>query len=427
MVAWFEQIRARPAEFLLQLSLGLAPVGLLFIRHWFEVWFFIGSLISLWILARHPSPVLDHKTQVWLRVFVAVFCLPVMAILISQQLRDDFEWSYYDAPSRFIFAIPILLVLVRRRISVWGILQVSLPLSVIFTVLAWPWLPKTNWAVSGLTTWFVDPLSFGRLSLELGLLSLLMVGRGGCSTWSRVLLNLLKLAALVIGVWFSVRSTERTGWLGLPVILYLYVIHVLPIKRIYSGVLAALLMVGLCVGFYKGSSNVHDRVQLARQEVMGYQWNTVNPDNSVGMRISFARMGAYYFGLQPLLGWGDKGFARHINDPELSRFATQYTREFSLNAGFHNEVTTNAVRSGVWGIISTLSIFLMPAVFFAMAALRWGNRFAFIGFCYVAMEFIAGMSTEVLNLKFTATFYACLLTLWLASALNASQHGNDIE
>jgi O-antigen ligase len=292
-------------------------------------------------------------------------------------------------------------------------------------VAAWHWLPKTNWAVdpNRLTTYFIDPLSFGRLCLELGLLSLLMVGRcAGRSTTYCVLLNGLKLIAVVVGVGFSIYSGSRTGWVALPVILYFYLARLLPLKRIYSSFLAAILMAAVSVGFYLASSNVHDRVQAAVQEIKVYEWNNLNKtDISVGMRMSFARMGWYYFKMQPLAGWGDKGFAGHVNDPTISRYASQVTREFVLTAGFHNEITTNAVRSGIWGLISSLAIFLVPLVFFARVVLQGGagSTPAFLGFCYVLMEFIAGMSTEVLNLKFTATFYACMLALWLAATINA--------
>jgi O-antigen ligase len=417
-------LREEPALVLFKLCLALAPMGLLFVRHWFEVFFSLASLMALWLLLRGESSSETKGDSSWVGVFGVVFCLPILAILISQQLRDDFDLARYDAPSRFIFAIPILLVLIKRRISIVGVLEWALPLSLILTVAAWHWLPKTNWAgdPNRLTTYFIDPLSFGRLCLELGLLSLLMVGRcAGRNTVYCVLLNGLKLAAVVIGLGFSIYSGSRTGWLGLPIILFFFLTRAFPFKRFYSSLLAIGLMVTVSIGFYSVSTNVHDRVQLAWQEASGYKRGELNPDNSVGMRISFARMGWYYFKLQPLEGWGDRGFADHVNDPAISRYATQYTREFALTAGFHNEITTNAVRAGVWGLISSLAIFLVPLLFFARVVLQGGagSTVAFLGFCYVVMEFIAGMSTEVLNLKFTATFYACMLALWLAATINA--------
>jgi O-antigen ligase len=431
LTSYIKKFREQPAEQLLIICLGLAPMGLLFVRHWFEVFFSLASLISVWLLVRGGGSAGLSNDSRWVRVFAVVFCLPILAILISQQLRDDFDLARYDAPSRFVFAIPILLALIKRRISIVAVLEWVLPLSLILTVAAWHWLPKINWAgdPSRLSTYFIDPLSFGRLCLELGLLSLLMVGRcAGRSTAYCVLLNGLKLIAVVIGIGFSIYSGSRTGWLGLPVVLFFFLTRAFPFKRFYSSLLAIGLMVAVSIGFYSASTNVHDRVQMAWQEASSYKRTELNPDNSAGMRMSFARMGWYYFKLQPLAGWGDKGFAGHVNDPAISGFASQYTREFVLTAGFHNEITTNAVRSGVWGLISSLAIFLVPLLFFARVVLQGGagNTVAFLGFCYVLMEFIAGMSTEVLNLKFTATFYACMLALWLAATLNArSNSGAD--
>jgi O-antigen ligase len=238
----------RPAERLLQISLGIAPLGLLFLRHWFEACFTLASLAALWLLA---TPRLDHQSSEptntrWLKPLLITFCGPVLAILISQTIRDDFDWPYYDAPSRFIFAIPILLVLMKRPIRVLPLLEATIPLSLILTAITWHWLPKTGWAAdpNRWATYFVDPLSFGRLSLELGLLSVLMLGIHP-ATGYKWIMHAIKITAFILGIAFSIQSQSRTGWLALPLVFYFLMVTNLPLKRIYAHLLATLLMVSV--------------------------------------------------------------------------------------------------------------------------------------------------------------------------------------
>jgi O-antigen ligase len=138
----------------------------------------------------------------------------------------------------------------------------------------------------------------------------------------------------------------------------------------------------------------------------------VNIDNSVGMRLSFARMGYYLFTLRPFSGYGDHNFKDRINDPFPSSFTTQYTRDFPVNAGFHNEFTTNMVRSGIWGFISTALLFFVPLGIFAYALKQSiCNDIALFGLAFVICELISSISTEVFNLKFTATLYSFIIAI----------------
>jgi len=81
---------------------------------------------------------------------------------------------------------------------------------------------------------------------------------------------------------------------------------------------------------------------------------------------------------------------------------------------------TNAVRSGIWGVIATLAVFLVPFVLFCKAfrstsSVRSAN--ALLGLTFVVCQLVSGLSTEVLNLKFTASFYAILIACLCGSSI----------
>jgi O-antigen ligase len=155
-------------------------------------------------------------------------------------------------------------------------------------------------------------------------------------------------------------------------------------------------------------------------EILSYHTQQNDNTTSVGMRISFARMGYYFFKLKPLTGWGDKGFKDHIDDAEIAQFADKYTREFALGALFHNEFTTNAVLWGIGGLIATFLLFFAPTLLF-IAAFRTTTerKIALYSMTYILFEFVSSLSTEVWNLKFTAALAALIIAGLCGTSLSS--------
>jgi O-antigen ligase len=231
--------------------------------------------------------------------------------------------------------------------------------------------------------------------------------------------NLVLLIGFVLGLYLSVKSGSRTGWLAVPIVfIFLFVMNA-PFKNKFASICIALL-IGTTGTFtiYKTSSTVNQRVNLAIHEVSSYQLNQLNPDNSVGMRISFYRMGLYFFSERPFSGWGDKSFKEKLNDPQISFFSSNFTREFAFNAGFHNEFITNMVRSGILGLLSSLLLIATPLIIL-WKLLTFNRQLAIAGVTYVICELISGLSTEVFNLKFTAALYAFNISVFLGLALQS--------
>ena len=161
---------------------------------------------------------------------------------------------------------------------------------------------------------------------------------------------------------------------------------------------------------------------MVDQYTVNVLWDNQNGFTSVGARISFARMGAYYFSLRPLSGWGDQGYKDHILDPEITKFADPVAQKFPLATGFHNEFTTNAVHYGIWGLLSTALVFFVPLAIFLKAYRRSINpQLALVGITYMLFELASSMTTEVWNLKFTAALGALLIAGLSGSNLNQNR------
>lgn len=395
----------------------ITPLGLLIVKSWIGAGLFLQSLIALTLTFKSKENLSNFLTSKWAALVFATFSLPLLAILFSQFLNNSWEWRYYDSPSRFIFAIPLIIYIWQSQIKLQSLLELSFPFTLIVTFIALPFLPQLGWGADPgrLATYFVDPLTFGRISLTFGLVSLAFINFKNKSLIS----NLISLIGFILGLYLSVKSGSRTGWLALPIVFFfLFVMHA-PVKNKLISICIA-LMIGVIgtLTIYKLLPTVHQRVNLAISEVSSYQLNQLNPDNSVGMRISFFRMGLYFFSERPLSGWGDKSFKEKLNDPEISFFSSNYTREFAFNAGFHNEFITNMVRSGVLGLLSSLLLLATPLIAF-WKLLSFNKPLAIAGITYVICELISGLSTEVFNLKFTAALYTFNISVFLGLAFQS--------
>jgi len=400
-----------------------APVFSLIIRGWAGWLLGISALLASFILFASTKEVGENYSaapadnKIWARLIVLMLISPTLAIFISQTLRQEYSWNNYDAPSKFLLAIPLFFAILRSRIRINQMIPFIFPLALIVTIIGINFLPRIGWGgdPTRLSSYFVDPLTFGRVTISFALLCIASINFYKPSSWA----NLLQIIGALSGIYLSIRSGSRTGWLAVPIVLFMLFwmkSHLSMINKIFIGLALCTLAT---LSAYYSSPTVKERADLAINEVKTYQLNTLNPDNSVGMRISFLRMGVYYFSMAPLSGWGDKGFKDHLNDAEISKFASQYTREFAFSAGFHNELVTNAVRSGIWGILSTLLMFFVPiALLLKKSAPQ--KEIVTLGLTYIVCEMISGMSTEVLNLKFTAAIYATMIAVLCGIALNSN-------
>jgi len=412
----------RYTEYALLGILGLAPIFALTVRGWTTLTLVLAAVLSiaLLIIGRKSNnklnqnlkePIIKSNANFWVWLMIITLASPVLAILISQSLRHDWVWKAYDAPMRFLVAIPLFLCIYKRNIPVMKVWQWSFPLAGMITLVLLPHLASGGWSgdITRVTTSFVDPLTFGHITLTFGLLCLFIYNNKETKSW---VWKTFKLFGLAAGIYLSIKSGSRTGWVALPILLLLLCLTNTNIKRpLVAALLGITLGIGISLLAYKTSNIVHGRVNFAFKEIVTYNWNKENSStSSVGARLSFARMGLYYFMLKPWSGWGENGFKEHINDPFISRFTDQATRICPLDAGFHNEFTTNIVNYGVWGLFSTTLLFFVPLSLFIWAYLkRSHNKAALIGSAYIICELSSSMSTEVWNLKFTAALSALMI------------------
>jgi O-antigen ligase len=131
-------------------------------------------------------------------------------------------------------------------------------------------------------------------------------------------------------------------------------------------------------------------------------------------------MAVFYFLQNPISGWGDLGWKVLMNSPELVQYAPEIVRRFP-DHGFHNEILTSAVRSGIWGLVSSITFFLFPIIW-AIKILHKSIKvdlklFGFFILFLMLHMLLAGMSTEVTNLVFLASFLGLTISVLVGESI----------
>lgn len=413
-------------------ALSILPLFLFSIKGWASAILFIGSAIAMMLIfINRSNKTLDYKQSAWIILIMVMFVLPLMAVMLSSALRGEWDWASFDSFSRFLLATPIFYIVYQNQIRVVNQWQYLIPASLILTLLSTIFLPgyygdANPFDGPRLAIYFVDPLTLGYLCLTLGILSFFSINMYSSDDWKMLL---LKIAGGVIGFYISFKTQSRTGWLAIPLILFLLLYTRGPKNRLLSTLAAIAISAVITTGIYFSSSTVQNRLHDAVVDLKVYKFNGQNSETSIGERISFARMGLYYFKLSPIYGWGLRGFQAHANDPELLEFASESTRASPARGSlFHSEITTNSVAHGIFGLAAMLLLFFLPVV---LCVRQWRRgvhpRLCAFGLAYLFCVIISSLSTEIFSLKFAASFHAVFLACLCAQLLAEDPASTNLD
>jgi O-antigen ligase len=378
-----------------------------------------------------PRASLAAAEQRWTWALIVAYLAPLASAVFAALLRQDFSPSQFDAPARFLLAIPIFLFVQRAGWPTARVVRAVLPLALGIVLLYLQTLGYDHkWEVVDgprrVTTFRVDPLVFGYFSLAFGLMALVSIEprewRDG-HRWTAVLC----LVALLLGICFSVRSGSRSGWLALPLVIGVWAHHHWGRRHRFAaaGVVAAALL--LPVLAYLFVPPVGTRIDEAVKDVVEYPWHGVlRHETSLGYRITFLRMAADIVSQHPWAGIGD---FQHAPMPPASAFpyASPDAVHFAFTSAFHNQIVSNAVRSGIGGLLAGVVLLCVPLLICARglrgAAAPVARRDAMMGLAYCICVAVSSLSTEVVDLKFAASFYAVMTAVFCGAVLRRQGAG----
>lgn len=401
-----------------------APLFMFSMKGWPNAMLYLGSIAAMILLARRDlAPLrLDAAARRWLLALVIAYTAPILATLISSLLREDVRQEYFDAPSRFLLGIPLVLFAVRSRLRTGLVVQWVVFIALVAGLASLEiYGSNPKWEASRASTLSVDPIVFGYLTLAFALMCLVSISPHGWRTELRVFM-LLRVAGVLIGVWLSVRSGTRSGWAGVPIVVGVWLHH--HWGRAHRLATAAVIAVAVLVpvAAYLAMPHFHARIDEMVAEFTDYWRQPVQPNTSVALRISYLRMAADIFLQHPIAGIGD---ITRVHPASLGSFsyATPRAVHDAFIAGFHNQLVSNAVRLGVAGLLATALLLFVPLLVCARG-LRHGRpgetRDAMLGLAFTTILVVSSMTTEIVDLKVMASLYTVMTALLCGSALARS-------
>lgn len=425
MINVYRQLSTKSIQHRLILGLiFLAPLAWLSIRGWVNGVVMILSFLCIFFLFSNRKKI---ELEILEKLFLATLILPFLAVLITQILTQNWSAKAYDGPSRFLLGIPIYLYIRREKIDVLRILVIAIPLTLIFNLLSTLLNtgPTEFWG-NRLATYFVDPLTFGNYSLLLGFLCLLLVQYREYFTTSllKKIFVMTCLTGFVIGLYLSIGSMSRSGWLALP-FLILYCAWCLR-KDMLGNLNTSLLFLFLTLALFFLLILFNELLQIRFLSIYSEtsQWLNKSGEydsSSGGTRLSMWVLSYKLFMMNPLIGYGDLGYKDLlVTDPTLISSASVMARTSMFN-GPHNEILANSLRYGIFGLIATSSLFIIPAIIAVLNTQKQDNLARRLIFCFIVGLLICSIALEVFNLKYTASFYAFLIPVLMATSYNLKE------
>jgi O-antigen ligase len=423
----------RSLDLLTCLSLALFPLLYMTLRGWTNYFVFILLLLAIIHFVTKPRTPPTHKNQAQeqqhrLATWAIIFTLasPILAIFFSQLFRGEFTSSAFDGPSRFLLAVPVFLYLKDRSFNFTKIIEWTIPISLMICLGAYLLNPAASEEWGGrAATYFVDTITFGVYCLILGFICLASIRSNDSKEFTT--LTILKLIGFTIGCYLAIQSQSRSAWTaGLSLII---AISFIQLHRKHPLAPWGMILLGLIsmTAIYFTSTGTQMRIGQMILEISEY-FNGSNLDTSTGIRISMMRVAVHLMMEYPLTGLKD-GIMPPLNSiASIQPYYSELLEYVTTEAGVHTEILAQGVRSGIFGLISSTALFLVPGFVFWKRLSHPNQQIrsaAIIGFVLVLGLFIAALTIQVYNLKYTSSFYALMIAALSAQALQHQSTANQ--
>lgn len=362
---------------------------------------FFCSAVLIW---RRPG--LNLTRDDW---YLVTLMAGFFVVNVALNLVHGLSSRYYEGYSRFLLALPILLLLLAyppRAGFWWAGVALGAVAGGIWA--AWSKLAVDMPRVGG----HMNPIQFGNLSLLSGSLCVAALGWANSRSRPRLWVALLLFGALggLVGGLFS---GARGGWLAVPVLAVLFYLHYRrSVRRRYLAVSLVILAV-LSAGLYlTPQTGIQQRFGLALTELRSY-WQEGHTQSSVGVRLAMWRGGLDMAAERPFLGWGETDYLRplqeRVSHPRTRRLIGQFDH-------LHNDLLDVQVKRGLLGALGVILIYLVPLSVFARR-LQTGSQehksYALAGVTLVVATAMFGLTQAFLNHNSGVTVYAfTLVVLW---------------
>lgn len=235
----------------------------------------------------------------------------------------------------------------------------------------------------------------------------------------------LSLICAFCGLYTIFISQSRGVWVTLPFLFVIGVYAAKQLPRWYKTgliVFAALLVVGASMFTH----TVQVRIADAHSDLQDYARNPQS-DTSLGQRLQLWRASWGLFKEHPVIGVGVTDFRDTLSDLADRQIIS---RQASDHPHSHHEILFMMAQLGIFGLISLLSLYLIPAWYF-MRDIRHQDAtiraIAAAGLSLCVGIFILGLSDVVLVWRESLPFYAISIAGFLGLTAKRKQQLTQIH
>ena len=165
----------------------------------------------------------------------------------------------------------------------------------------------------------------------------------------------------LMGVFASLLSTARGGWIGIPfvLLLILFAYRRYLSKKFVAGFFIVLALIVTTVAMLP-NTKIKERIAAAEYDIIAY-FQQNNGSTSVGARFDMWKSVMLMTQEKPIFGWGVQGVSEKRKLQYEQGLISQYAAAFNHA---HNQYFDDLSKRGALGLLALLGVFLVPLRFF---------------------------------------------------------------
>ncbi len=395
----------------ISLSLIIYPATVLLIPKLNGLVFGLFALSGVFLLIRYRhKSIQETRDEILLYYSVGVFFLTTLIIT----LNAGFVYKVLGKYIHILLVIPVYMYLRYmgvRLMSLWYGLVIG---SIVAACIA---VYDVRVLYTGRAKGLTHPILFGNLALVMGCMSVAGLG------WFRQrgrLQALLPGLALISGVFASVLSGSRGGWVAVPFFVLVFFWYIKPHFSLKLKLVTTVMVFSILGGLYavpqtKVSDNI-DKTIESIQQYSGSEITSGRRSTSVGTRFEMWQAAWKIYQDNPVLGvgWGhyEETAQKQVDQGLRNRSAASHDHP-------HSQYFSALANGGTVGFIALMMLYLVPTWLFVKYIKQGGTadirRLALAGLVLIVAYMAFGLSEPMLFRSRSVNFFAFYLAVFMAA------------